>query len=144
MLFFYFNLMGADVVGEEHSSIGRSDVVLRLENAVFIFELKYDHTSDEALRQAEGMNYAAPFLNGDRTVYIVGVNYNSKLRKVDPPMWKRVGAVGSDAAWNEESGSDSSGPTGPYCGDRTEALVTVNPPGSDKRGPGVSGSLIKG
>lgn len=90
MFLFFCNLLGADVVGEQHSSIGRSDVVLRLDQAVFIFEFKYDHSADEALQQAINKDYAGPFANGHRPVYLVGVNYNPGKRTIDPPKCKRM------------------------------------------------------
>jgi len=90
MFLFYCSLMGADVIGEVHSPKGRADAVLLLPETVFVFEFKYGHTSQEALAQAESRNYAAPFLNGNRQVYLIGVNYNPDKRNIDSPCCRRM------------------------------------------------------
>ena len=122
MFIFYCNLMGADVVGEQHSSFGRSDVVLRLEQAVFIFEFKYGHTAEMALQQAISKDYAGPFANGNKPVYLVGVNYNPKIRNIDPPksvLWG--GHLEAGLAATPEVGA--SGATGPYQGESTANAI---------------------
>ena len=86
MFLFYCNLMGADIRGEVHSSLGRADAELLFEDSVFVFEFKYGKTAQEALEQAEEKGYAGPYLNGTRTIYLVGVNYNPEKRNIDPPM----------------------------------------------------------
>ncbi|MBQ1661975.1 MAG: PD-(D/E)XK nuclease domain-containing protein, partial [Treponema sp.] len=52
-------MTGFDVTSELQNQYGRSDVIVRLPDAVYIFELKmdkgrgFDEVSDEALRQID-------------------------------------------------------------------------------------------
>lgn len=120
MFLFYCYLMGADILGEVHSSKGRADAVLQFADSVFVFEFKYDHTADEALAQAEEKDYGGPFANGARKVYLIGVNYNPSKRNIDPPCCKELkrdarGLVVAEKIAAEDMGA--SGPTGPYVVD---------------------------
>ena len=73
---------------EVQSAIGRADVVLKLSDAIYVFEFKFDGTPDEALAQIESKNYAIPFqLDGPRIVKI-GVNFESATRTIVE--WKIV------------------------------------------------------
>ena len=90
LFLFYCSLMGATILGEVHSSKGREDAVLEFAKAVFVFEFKYNHTAEMALAQAEQKMYAGSFMNGDRAIYLVGVNYNSTKRNIDKPLCKEL------------------------------------------------------
>ena len=61
--------MGQYVDAEVKSAIGRSDVVVCLTNAVYVFEFKYDGTPDEALAQIDSKQYALPFKADGRKVF---------------------------------------------------------------------------
>ena len=49
VFYLIFNLMGAFIKVEEESAIGRADAVLQLPNTIYVFELKYDGSAEEAL-----------------------------------------------------------------------------------------------
>lgn len=125
MFLFYCSLMGATILGEVHSSKGRADAVLEFDKAVFVFEFKYNHTAEIALEQAEQKMYAGPFMNGNRAIYLVGVNYNPEKRNIDKPLCKELkrDAKGIWIASNLDISVGASGPTGPYNGEETRAAV---------------------
>ena len=50
--------MGQYVESEVKSSVGRADVVVQLQDAVYVFEFKYDGTPEEALAQIDSKQYA--------------------------------------------------------------------------------------
>ena len=88
IFYLLFRLMGQYVDVEVQSAIGRADVVLKLSDAIYVFEFKFDGTSEEALAQIESKNYAIPFqLDGPRIVKI-GVNFDSTTRTIGE--WKIV------------------------------------------------------
>jgi len=68
---------------EKQNSMGRADVIIETDNDVFIFEFKLDGSVDEALKQIEEKQYAAPYLNDKRKVYKIGANISSETRTVD-------------------------------------------------------------
>lgn len=57
VFYLIFNLMGAFIKVEEESAIGRADAVLQLPNTIYVFELKYDGSAEEALRQIDDKGY---------------------------------------------------------------------------------------
>lgn len=125
MFLFYCSLMGAKILGEVHSSKGRADAVLWLPDAVIVFEFKYDHTAESALAQAEEKLYAGPFMNENRPIYLVGVNYNSEERNIDEPRCKEL-KRDANRKWIASSldiDIGASDPTGPYNGEETGAVV---------------------
>ena len=80
--------MGQYVDAEVKSAVGRADVVVRLVDAVYVFEFKYDGTPEEALAQIDSKQYALPFKADGRKVFKVGVNFDSKTRSIGD--WKVV------------------------------------------------------
>jgi hypothetical protein len=90
MTIFYllFRLMGQYVDAEVKSAIGRADVVVRLADAVYVFEFKYDGTPDEALAQIDSKQYAIPYQADGRKIVRIGVNFDSATRTIGE--WKIV------------------------------------------------------
>lgn len=69
-----------------HTYTGRVDCILETDNYVYTFEFKRDKSADEALAQIEDMNYALPYVADKRTLYKVGVNFDSETRMLTE--WK--------------------------------------------------------
>ena len=88
IFYLLFRLMGQYVDAEVKSAIGRADVVVRLVDAVYVFEFKYDGTPDEALAQIESKQYALPFKADGRKVFKIGVNFDSATRTIGD--WKII------------------------------------------------------
>lgn len=147
MFLFYCYLMGADIIGEVHSSKGRADAVLQFSDSVFVFEFKYDHTAEAALAQAEEKDYGGPFANGKRKVYLIGVNYNPTNRNIDPPCCKELrcdaqGSLLAEKIVTEDMGA--SGPTGSYVDDAESSSVSYLDEVLHREPSGkASGSAIK-
>ena len=88
IFYLLFRLMGQYVDVEVQSAIGRADVVLKLSDAIYVFEFKFDGTPEEALAQIESKNYAIPFQSDGRRIVKIGVNFDSATRTVGE--WKIV------------------------------------------------------
>ena len=88
IFYLLFRLMGQYVDVEVQSAIGRADVVLKLSDAIYVFEFKFDGTPEEALAQIEGKNYAIPFQSDGRRIVKIGVNFDSTTRTIGE--WKIV------------------------------------------------------
>lgn len=58
------------------SANGRIDVVLRMPKTIYVLELKYGHSSEEAIGQADRKDYAAAFALDGRRVVEVGINFS--------------------------------------------------------------------
>ena len=73
---------GADVEAERQTANGRIDIVLRMPNTIYVLELKYGHSPEEAIGQTERKDYAAAFALDGRPVVEVGINFSRDERTV--------------------------------------------------------------
>ena len=82
VFYLIFNLMGAFIKVEEDSAIGRADAVVHTPDAVYVFELKYDGSAEEAIRQIDDKGYLIPYSADGKRLYKIGVNYDSQQRTI--------------------------------------------------------------
>ena len=82
VFYLIFNLMGAHIRVEEDSAIGRADAVVHMPDAVYVFELKYDGSAEEAIRQIDDKGYLIPYSADGKRLFKIGVNYDSRLRTI--------------------------------------------------------------
>ena len=82
VFYLIFNLMGAHMRVEEDSAIGRADAVVYMPDAVFVFELKYDGSAEEAIRQIDEKGYLIPYSADGKRLFKIGVNYDSTQRTI--------------------------------------------------------------
>jgi hypothetical protein len=83
VLFIVTKLMWFYVKAEYHTSEGRIDLLLQTADYTYIMEFKLDGTAEEALKQIDDRNYAAPFATDNRRLVKVGVNFSSSTRNID-------------------------------------------------------------
>ena len=88
VFYLIFNLMGAYILVEEDSAIGRADAVLHMPDTIYVIELKYDKTAEEALRQIDDKGYLIPYSADGKRLVKVGINYDSQKRTIGD--WKIV------------------------------------------------------
>ena len=82
----FYSLMagiGADVEAEGRTSDGRYDIALKLEDAIYIFEFKFNKTAGEATEQILKKDYAVRFAADPRPVYAVGLNISQDRRTIE-------------------------------------------------------------
>ena len=82
VFYLIFNLMGAYMRVEENSSIGRADAVVYMPDAVYVFELKYDGSAVDAIRQIDDKGYLIPYSADGKRLFKIGVNYDSNQRTI--------------------------------------------------------------
>ena len=83
VVYLIFKIMGFYIQVERPTSDGRIDAVIQTADYIYIIECKLDKSADEALRQIEDNNYAAPFQMDKRKLYKIGVNFSSGTRRVE-------------------------------------------------------------
>jgi hypothetical protein len=83
-LVFYlvFTLIGRYTRAELHSHKGRSDMVVYMSDAVYVFEFKLNGTAEEALQQIDEKGYAIPYEAGDRRVVKIGAAFDKDERNI--------------------------------------------------------------
>ena len=75
--------VGADISAEDQTSDGRMDIALKIPDAIYILELKYGKTADEATDQIIAKNYAVRFAADKRPVWAVRLNISQDRRTID-------------------------------------------------------------
>lgn len=83
LLYAAFLAVGGDISAEEQTSDGRMDLALKMPDAIYILELKYGKTAEEATDQIVAKNYAVRFAADDRPVWAVGLNISEDHRTID-------------------------------------------------------------
>ncbi len=71
-------LCGTQASAESHGYKGRSDVEVISGKYVYVFEFKYNKSVQEAMEQIHSRDYAGKYAMEDRTVYLIGANFNEK------------------------------------------------------------------
>lgn len=61
---------------EQRTSRGRTDIILETERYVYIMELKFSKSADEALTQIDERKYAKAFALSGKEVVKVGINFD--------------------------------------------------------------------
>ncbi len=79
-------LLGIDTKAEVHTSDGRMDLLIETPKFIYIIELKFDSTPEEALQQIDAKQYALQFRMDPRRLFKIGVNFSTATRR--PDAWK--------------------------------------------------------
>ena len=82
----FFTMLGANPAPEFPSARGYADAVVERPQSVYVFEFKYDESSEAAIRQIRERGYADKWIGGERPVTLVGINFNPKKRNIDIPV----------------------------------------------------------
>ena len=83
LLFTIFRLVGFYCEVEHPVAGGRSDVVIKTDQYIYVLELKVDQSAEAALQQIEEKGYAAPYAADTRKLFKLGVNFSTKTKQVD-------------------------------------------------------------
>ena len=81
-----FSLVGINVEAEFKTSDGRIDILVRTADYIYIMELKYNHSAEEALSQIIEKEYSLPWSIDSRKTIAVGINYSTEKRRIEE--WK--------------------------------------------------------
>ena len=82
VIYIVFTLLGQCTQCEMHTATGRVDCTLATDDYIYLFEFKRDSTAKAALEQIEQQQYALPFVADKRTLYKIGVAFDSETRLV--------------------------------------------------------------
>ncbi len=83
LFYLIFRLIGIKVDAEVHTHRGRVDIVLELQDKVFLFEFKLDQTAAKAMQQIIDKEYHARYLSSGKKLILVGVNFDSQTKMVE-------------------------------------------------------------
>ncbi len=81
--FSFFLMLGFERIDAEETSLtGRSDVVLSTSHNVYVIEMKVDESADKAIEQIKTKGYYAKYINTNKAIHIIGLNFSSEVRQI--------------------------------------------------------------
>ncbi len=89
-IYILLTLIGTETETEVHTSDGRVDLVVKTSDYIYIVELKFDKTTEEAMSQIKEKEYFLPYGNDRRSIFLIGLNFSSKTRHLDPPVIEQL------------------------------------------------------
>ncbi|MDE7413387.1 MAG: ATP-binding protein [Muribaculaceae bacterium] len=82
ILYLLFRLIGTSVSVEYQTSDGFIDILIKTDRFIYLMELKVDGTAAVALAQIEEKGYYLPFATDPRTLFRIGLSFDSKTKKI--------------------------------------------------------------
>ncbi|MCB2359432.1 COR domain-containing protein [Clostridium estertheticum] len=73
---------GSSARGDEIQAKGRTDIIIELEDYVYILELKLNGSSQLAIDQIHLMKYYEPYEISDKKIILIGINFKSSERNI--------------------------------------------------------------
>ena len=92
VVYAYLASLGLQLIAEDTSSKGRVDMTIILADKVFVMEFKVDQPG-KALEQIREKGYHEKYLAPGRTVYLVGINFDSAEKNITDFAWEKTGGV---------------------------------------------------
>jgi hypothetical protein len=83
-------LMGFYVQAEYRTSRGRIDLLIGTDKYIYIIELKFEGSAEEALYQIQSKDYALPFTTDGREIIRIGANVSKETRNIEEWMVNRL------------------------------------------------------
>ena len=78
-LYIMFALLTSyDILVEQHTAKGRIDITLETADTIYVMELKFNKSAEEALAQIEAKHYADAFNMSGKKVVKIGLNFSVK------------------------------------------------------------------
>ena len=89
VVYTFLRSLGFDTVAEDITNKGRIDLTLKTPKDIIIFEFKVD-SKDTALHQIKEKRYYEKYLDDERDVVLVGVNFSTKEKNITDYVWEKI------------------------------------------------------
>jgi len=86
IIYVYLQSLGLRIIGEDVTNKGRIDLTVFIENSIYIIEFKVG--SDDALQQIKEKDYASKYLNENKNIYLIGINFDEKEKNISRFEWE--------------------------------------------------------
>ena len=78
-----------DILVEQHTAKGRIDITMETADTIYVMELKFNKSAEEALAQIEAKHYAAAFKMSGKKVVKMGISFEVDTNKNIMMEWIR-------------------------------------------------------
>ena len=83
----YLSASGLDIIAEDVTNLGRIDLTIKINNNIYIIEFKVDEK--DALKQIKEKNYAQKYLNEDKNIYLLGIEFSKEDKNISKFEWEK-------------------------------------------------------
>ncbi len=92
VIYAYLASLGLNLIPEDVTNRGRIDLTVKMDNVIYILEFKVGTGDDEskALQQIKDKNYQQKYLDDGRTIYLIGIDFDTESRAVASVEWETV------------------------------------------------------
>lgn len=87
IFYLVLKMIGAEIIVEQATNIGRIDAVLQTKDVCFIIEFKINKTAAQALMQIEKKKYYQPYQLLGKKIVLVGITFDTELKNIDELEW---------------------------------------------------------
>jgi len=89
LIYFLFRMAGMNTGMEQVTNWGRADLVVELSNRIYIFELKYNRSADEAMDQINQRRYFEKYQSQGKEIHLLALNFSTEERNISKD-WRVV------------------------------------------------------
>ena len=82
LMYVVFSIFNCRVLTQVKTALGRADVVVFMNDATYVMELKVGGTAKEALEQIDSKDYAVPYQGTGKPVVKIGIGFSRETRTV--------------------------------------------------------------
>jgi hypothetical protein len=82
IFYLILKMVGAEIMVEQATNIGRIDAVVYTENTTFIIEFKINTSAAQALHQIEDKKYFQPYQADRKNIVLVGISFDTAGKNV--------------------------------------------------------------
>ena len=88
VIYVYLQSLGLTIIGEDVTNKGRIDLTIIMDDAIYIFEFKVD--AKGAIAQIKEKEYATKYLNHNKEIYLIGIEFDTKEKNIGGFEWEKV------------------------------------------------------
>ena len=80
LVYCYLAGAGIDIIAEDVANTYRIDLTVKIGNNIYIVEFKT--ANEDALKQIKEKKYYEKYLNENKNIYLIGINFDEKRRNI--------------------------------------------------------------
>ncbi|MBO7567962.1 MAG: AAA family ATPase [Bacteroidales bacterium] len=83
ILYTVLTSFSADILANQETALGKSDLILKMPKTVYVIELKYDRSLDSAADQIDDRDYVSAVLDSNKRIVKLAIKFSSKNRNIE-------------------------------------------------------------